>query len=96
MEKIYMKYCNSDGDICLVIGDDYDDIYVVNKDKLKVSKITPMAGLDYILEDVDFTQDCLYVLEDDLKPFLSYVEQSKDELDEEVVRNVLSNTEVLK
>lgn len=92
MEKIYMKYYNADGDLCLVIVDEYENIYVMNKDKLEVSKITPMGDLEMVLEDVDFEQGDLYVQKGYKRNFLEHIYDLRYDMDATLIGKIIQNT----
>ena len=96
MEKICMRYVNKNGDTCLVMVDDNDEIYEINMDKHTVTQITPMGCLEDLFGEIDFEQDDLYVLDSHYDSFIKYVFEGKDDMDATLIGNLIKNTTVLK
>lgn len=91
MERIIMKYVNKDKDYCLLIGNDDEELYVMNLDKVSVYKLTPMGSLFDVLEDIDFNEDNVLINENDADGLKYFFKENADEIEPELLNNFLEN-----
>lgn len=91
MERVIMKYVNKNKEYCLLIGNDDEELYVVNLDSISIYKLTPMGSLFDVLEEIDFEEDNILVNKDEFDGLKYFLKENADEIDSKLMLNILEN-----
>lgn len=81
MLEIIMRYIGKDKDEKYVLADN-DELYVFNKDKCEVNNLTFMSGLHEVIEDIDISEDDVYV--NDVLVIKEWLKENEDEFNFDV------------
>lgn len=86
--KILMSFYNKDSDEIIVITDEEENIYVLNKTKCSVTNYKPMCSLLDVFELINFEEQ-VEVNYDDIAGLSYYIGLYADEMDKSILNNML-------
>lgn len=86
--KILMSFYNKDSDEIIVITDEEENIYVLNKTKCSVTNYKPMFSLLDVFELINFEKQ-VEVNYDDIAGLSYYIGLYLDELEKSILNNML-------
>lgn len=86
--KILMNFYNNDLEEIVVITDEEDNIYVLNKTKCSVANYKPMCSLLDVFELINF-EEKVEVNYDDIAGLSYYIGLYSDEMDSKIVDNMM-------
>ena len=88
MESILMKFYDKNIDTILVITDDDENLFVLNKDKCIIRNFKYMARLENVFEFINFDED-VWINPDHIQGMSFYIKENADEMDEKLVHNMM-------
>lgn len=86
--KILMNFYSNDLEEIVVITDDDDNIYVLNKTKCIVTNYNPMSSLLDVFKLINFEEE-VKVNYDDIAGLSYYIGLYADEMDSKIVDNMM-------
>lgn len=85
---IIMKYNNRNNEETIVITDENEHLFALNKDRSTVTDYSVMGGLEDIFSDIQF-DDEVWISPECKDDMLSYIKENRDEIDEYVYDHLL-------
>ena len=91
--KVKMQFTDKNTEECvLIVNGDDGDMYLLNTCQQTITLYEDIIG---VFKEIDFRQGNLYVLEDEIEIFKTWIRKNTKEIDKKLENNLLNKMQIL-